>query len=138
MIARGGIAGTGTLRPLTRCARRASGGSNQGDAMTAAQKTHSATTNAVGDDTRLRDPATAATRKPARMLTTFTTSDDPTAATLETPARCDRTPIAPICHTLPGTYRPRFEMNQIRAALPHERCPPHAVTICRQVSISTT
>src|ERR1035437_8058316 len=93
MIASGGIAGTGTLRPVTRCARRASGGRSQGDAMTAAQNTTSAATNAAGDHTMLREPATATTRKPARMFTRFTTSDDPTAATLDTPACCAKAPI---------------------------------------------
>jgi hypothetical protein len=55
------------------------------------------------------------------MFTAVPSTADPVAATGDTPARCASTPMAAICQTFPGTYRPRFETVQIREAATNGR-----------------
>src|SRR4029079_11729626 len=59
---------------------------------------------------------TAMTANPASTLTRLTSRLEPMAAVADTPFLCASAPMAAICQTFPGTYFPRFETNQIRAA----------------------
>src|SRR5688572_550909 len=59
----------------------------------------------------------AMTANPAITFTKLTTRLDPIAPAAPTPSRCASAPIAAICQTFPGTYLPRFDTNQIRAAV---------------------
>ena len=63
-------------------------------------------------------------------------TDDPAAVIGETDSFFAITVIAAIDQTLPGTYLPRFDTNQILAATGNDRVSPEAMITCRQVSIN--
>ena len=61
--------------------------------------------------------------------------DDPAAVRGDTSRSLAITLIAAIDQTLPGTYLPRFEMNQMRAASANESVSPAAITIRRHIAV---
>jgi hypothetical protein len=74
------------------------------------------------------------TTNPAARFTSVPRIAEPAAAAGETPARWASTPMAPIDHSLPGTYRPRLDTVQIRVASPKARWSPQALTSARQLA----
>src|SRR6478672_1162745 len=80
----------------------------------------------------------AMTANPASTLTRFTRRLDPIAAAGETPCCCASAPIAAICHTFPGTYLPRFDTNQMRAALANGSDWDHTRRVARHASMRMT
>jgi hypothetical protein len=84
-----------------------------------------------------RHPVAITTTMPAAMLTTVLIRADPVAATGDAPARCASAPMAAICQSLPGTYRPRLETVQIRAAVPNGSRRSQAESIARHVWMRT-
>ena len=63
-------------------------------------------------------------------------TDDPAATPPDTELSRAIIVIAAIDQIFPGTYLPRFETNQIRAASPKVSVCPDPMTVRRQVSIN--
>ena len=77
---------------------------------------HAPTRNAGNAASTSPAPASATTTKPAATFTSAMITDEPVAASGDAPASFASTAIAPIAHTFPGTYLPRLDTNQMRAA----------------------
>jgi len=88
---------------------------------------------AVSRATEAAAPTTAA---PVPMPTACSTTADAAAAHGATPERCAMNAIPASAQTFPGTYLPRFDTVQMRAALHGLRRCPHPVSICRHAAIS--
>lgn len=129
-----GTVGGRISRPIRLPIQTASGGRNFGALNKITTSTRTLTPTRTGCPSSLA-PVTITIAVPVARLTVCIITEEPAAASAESPRPLAITPIAVSDQIFPGTYFPRFERNQIRAACGNGRCESHAPSTRRHPSI---
>src|SRR5712671_784760 len=110
-----GTEGGAISRPIKSPILWASGGRKRGALRRITSNSRTAAPTSNGWPRSLA-PVTITIAVPVAKLTVCITTDDPAAAIAESPRLLAITPIAVSDQIFPGTYLPRLERNQMRAA----------------------
>src|SRR5713101_6209631 len=131
-----GTVGGAISRPIRLLNQIASGGRNRGALNSTATSSSTLAPTSSGWP-RSFAPVIRTMAVPVTRLTACIITDEPAAAIAESPRFLAITPIAVSDHTFPGTYFPRFDRNQIRAASMNGTCESQASSTRRQPSMSS-
>ena len=133
MLVAGTVGGRISL-PISPPIQTASGGRNLGALSRITTRTTTLTPTRTGCP-RSFAPVTITIAVPVTRLTVCIITEEPAAASAEMPRPLAITPIAVSDQIFPGTYFPRLDTNQIRAACGNGRCESHAPSTRRQPSM---
>src|SRR5688572_2242289 len=134
---RAGGASNATRRPVMRAMTVLSRGTRNGSANSPSNARPTSTIATVRASGRIwssqRQPIRRTIAIPHAMLMMVPSNAEPVETTADTPARVAIAAMAVICQILPGTYLPKLETLQTRAALQNVISAPQARIIKRQV-----